>query len=387
VHVLGGRERGGIATQLVTLAGQIDPNLISLSAILLTRTDLAERLAEAGFHTQLVPKRGRGDLLVTSHLARALRIAAPDIVHTHSVTSNLYGRVAARLARAPVVVTTVHGFVPDILRRHQAVPWWLTKPTHLLDLKMSCLADRLIAVSDAIARDLEHRGVNPEKIVTIPNGVDVCRFQAAGDARSATRQALRISSSAPVVGTVGSLVPLRNHALLLSAAAQAVAAVRDLKFLLVGDGPERARLESLARQLGISDQVIFAGHRPDVPQLLSAMDIFVLSCDTEGFGIAALEAMAAGLPLVATRVGALVEVVGDGQAGLLVPPGNSSALARALLDLLRNPSLARHLGEQGKARAEAKYSAARMAERLTQLYLELGGRVAGSRPQSTCQSC
>ncbi|MFB3881416.1 MAG: glycosyltransferase [Armatimonadota bacterium] len=382
-HVLGGQERGGIMTHVLSLARQLDPARFALRSVVFRR-GLETQLSEAGIATELIPKRGRSDATFLLRLAQHLRQMRPAIVHTHSVTSNLYGRVAARLARVPVVITTAHGFVGDILRQNPSVPRLAAGPLALLDLKMSRLSDRLITVSESIAADLVARGVRREKVIAIPNGVEVSRFRLGLEARAAMRKALGVAPTEPLIGTVGSLIPLRNHALFLSAARRVLAEVPQARFAVVGDGSEGPRLRELAKELGIADRVIFTGERRDVPEVLSAFDIFALSCDTEGFGLAALEAMAAGLPIVATRVGALPELIEGEVSGVLVPPGDAPALADALLRLLRESETARRLGQAARARAEASYSVERTAQQLSELYLEVlerrGARRTGAPP-------
>ncbi len=359
-HLLGGQERGGIVTHLLSLARNLDSEQFSLRAVVFRR-GLETQLSEAGIPTQLIAKRRRGDPTLVVRLAQHLRCTRPDIVHTHSVTSNLYGRVAARCSRAPAVVTTVHGFVGDILRQNPGVPSLVAAPLALLDLRLSFLSDRLITVSEAISADLVRRGASRARVVAIPNGVDASRFRVAQEVRHRVRASLGVPPSAPLIGTVGSLVPLRNHALLLSAAGLVLAAEPEARFVLVGEGSEGPRLRAIARELSLEERVIFTGERNDIPEVLSALDIFALSCDTEGFGLAALEAMAAGRPIVATRVGALPELIEEEKNGLLVPRGDAPALADALLRLIRDKALAGRLGRAARARAETDYSAARNA--------------------------
>lgn len=160
-HLLGGQEHGGIVTHLLSLAWNLDSEQFSLRAVVFRR-GLETQLSEAGIPTQLIAKRRRGDPTLVVRLAQHLRCTRPDIVHTHSVTSNLYGRVAARCSRAPAVVTTVHGFVGDILRQNPGVPSLVAAPLALLDLRLSFLSDRLITVSEAISADLVRRGASRE---------------------------------------------------------------------------------------------------------------------------------------------------------------------------------------------------------------------------------
>jgi glycosyltransferase involved in cell wall biosynthesis len=279
----------------------------------------------------------------TTRLWRVLRSARAEVVLANCAYSFLAGVFAAKLARTPIVWLEQTTTLPssDLLRR--MMDW----------------ADRIVVVSDAIRAQFV--GLSPsaaQKIAVIYNGVDTERF-AMRRAAQETRRALGLAHDARVVGTVSRLSPEKGIEFFIAAANVLARDAADIRFVIVGDGPERARLQKIA-----NGAVIFWGQRDDIPPLLYAMDVFVLPSLAEGFGIAAAEAMACGLPVVASDVGGLREIVARNETGILVPPRDANALAHALLELLRDENKRRAFGERGRARVEQNFTLAHQAQQL-----------------------
>jgi glycosyltransferase involved in cell wall biosynthesis len=214
---------------------------------------------------------------------------------------------------------------------------------------------------------LIEEGVADRKIAHIANGLDLDRYDTGARAARARR----------VVSTVANLRPGKGHDVLLKAAAHVVRRIPDVMFQIVGDGPRREELERLASTLRISAQVQFLGHRDDVPEVLRESDVFAFPSFMEASPNAVLEAMAAGLPIVATRVGGIPEVIEHEQGGLLVPPGDERSLAAAIVRVIERPALAAQFGDAARQVAESRFSFVRMVGEFQQLYFdELAARVA-----------
>jgi glycosyltransferase involved in cell wall biosynthesis len=232
--------------------------------------------------------------------------------------------------------------------------------------------DKSIAVSDEIRqRCIKNQGVSPEKIITIPTAVDVEKF-CGRTSRDQLRVQLGINASSPLVGTVARLVTPKRLDFLLDAARLVCDAVPQARFLIIGDGPLRDELERQAKQLDLApDYVRFLGSRLDIPDLLSALDIFVLSSEIEGLPVAMLEAMAASRPVVATQVGGIPQVIQNGQNGLLVPPKDPTGLAKAILTLIEDGDLRESMAQEGYRTVETRFSVDVVSKQVIALYDDL----------------
>lgn len=292
-------------------------------------------------------------------LAAAFRDAQPDIVHTHLLHADLYGIPAARRARVPYVVCSRHN--DDRFRRRLPMRWlhrWLWRQT-----------DRGIAISDAIrqfAIDIE--GAPAGRITTIHYGLDPAAAAAPPDARAALRAALGVPAGSPVVGSVCRLVEQKGLLYGLRGFARAVARFPEAHYVIAGDGPLRAALEAEAARLGLAQNVHFLGWRDDARALMAGLDVLLAPSLWEGFGLAFLEAMALGVPVIASRVSAIPEVVIDGETGWLVPPRDPAAIGAALGDALGDLSAARLRGERGRQRLAGHFSPDAMVERTLAVY-------------------
>ncbi|MEA3308129.1 MAG: glycosyltransferase, partial [Chloroflexota bacterium] len=229
------------------------------------------------------------------------------------------------------------------------------------------LTDRVACVSQLVADfAVEEVGIPRHKIVVIPNGIDAQAFEHL-PAKPQARARLGLPLNSTLVGTVARLNPVKRLDVLL----QATALMNDVHVVIVGAGPEWERLKTLRKQLGLADRVHLAGQQSNVPEWLAALDLFALTSDWEGMSNALLEAMAAGLPVVATAVGGTPEVVVDGETGFLVPPRDPNALAQAIIRLLRDPDLRHQMGEAGRARVAAHFSVEQMVRKTEALYEKL----------------
>ena len=282
---------------------------------------------------------------------RAVRAERPDLVHTHLVHADVYGAVAARSLGIPVVST-----------RHND-DRYLLGPFRYVDRAFARPARRLIAISDAVRRFLERAGHDPAKLVTVHYGLD----ELPSAPSDPTPAAAGIAAEAPLALAVGRLIAQKDHATLLRAFARVRAEVSEARLAILGAGPLEAETRRLAAELDLGDAVVLPG-RTDIRDWLERADVFVHTSRWEGFGIVLLEAMLAGLPVVATRVSAVPEVVADGDTGVLLEPGDVDGLAAALQALLTDRERARALGEAGRRRAREEFSVARMAERTQAVY-------------------
>jgi glycosyltransferase involved in cell wall biosynthesis len=265
------------------------------------------------------------DIRVLPRLIRLLRERRIDAVVTVGAGDKMFwGRLAARYVGVPVIISALHSTGwPDGVGR--------------LNRLLTRITDAFIAVAASHGRYLVEKEGFPEcKVAVIPNGVDTKRFAPAADI-GAVRRELGVAESAPVVGIVAALRPEKNHELFLAMASRVLEHVPATRFLVIGDGPCREHLQRRTAELRLASNVLFLGSRNDVPRLLAAMDVFVLTSHVEANPISILEAMSAGLPVVATNVGSIHEAVIEGETGFLVTPGNADQLAGRVLELLKDP--------------------------------------------------
>lgn len=326
---------------------------------------LADEARRLGVTVHCVSKGFRGDPRPLLGLARVIRRHGVDLVHTHMPSGNFYGRVAARLARGTGLVTTLHYI------DREALPFLTPVVQRLLfdgDIRMAAMCDRIVATSEHLRQALVGRGMSGGKIVTILNGVNLDTLPANGRPSDGLRKELGIAPGLPVVGIVGRLVPVKNHALFLRAARAVLDRGTRAVFVLVGDGPLREPLRRLCRDLGLDEHVVFAGFRSDVMALLPLFDVCMLTSNSETSAYGVSEPMAVGRPVVATAVGGVTELVEDRVDGWLCPPGDAGALADGVCALLADPAAAERMGQRAARTVRERLSLRGQVERLEEVY-------------------
>ena len=364
--------RGGMSRHVLDLVTRLPRDRYEPAAVLAPEDQhMRAGLAALGVEFVPVPMADRvdplADVSTVRELRRELDRIAPDLVHMHSNKAALLGMRALRHATpTPASVFTAHN-VPSFEKASR-----LRRALGRRALAgIGRSVDRTIAVSFALATLLiEDAGFDAGRVDVVHNGVDADAIAAAvaGADRVALRAAQHIPAEAFVLGTLGRLVPDKGVDVLLRAAASLVDRHPELRVVIAGDGPDEKRLRTLAGDLGISHRVLFAGFVEDPCPWLSMMDVFVLPTRLEAFGLAALEAMAAGLPVVASDVGGVPEVVSDDVNGMLVPPGDAAALADTIGWLIIDSEPRERLSAQAPVTAREHFSLTRMAEETAAVY-------------------
>jgi L-malate glycosyltransferase len=343
---------GGTERQMIELARRLDRRLFDVHiACFHRRGAWLSRVESAAASIGEFPITGfRRTATVTEarRFARWCRERDISLIHTADLYANVFGLPAAAFAGVPARIANRRELNPD-------------KSAGKLALQRAAYAcaHYVVANSHAAADRLGREHVAPARIRVVPNGIDVRRYTPRRNDRPIRR-----------IVTVANLRLEKAHEVLIEAASMVLRRCPDAEFLVAGDGPRRSELETLARVRGVDGRMRFLGHQEDVPGLLATSDLFVLPSRSEAFPNAVLEAMAAGLPVVASRVGGIVELIEHQCTGVLVPPGDARALGFALLDLIQWRSHATDLGAAARAVVEQQYSFEQMVGSFERLYLE-----------------
>jgi glycosyltransferase involved in cell wall biosynthesis len=360
---------GGAEKLVVDLAESLDPSRFRTTVCLtraITTYDRAnqslswrrrDQLRAAGVEVLELGRRSRANATAWARLLRFMHTEDVAVIHAHKFGSNFWGAVTGALGRTPVVLAHEHSWSFEGQQMRQLVD----------RLVISRLADAVIAVSRADRqRMIDVVGIPPERIVFIPNGIPA---PVRGDPH-AVRRSTGISETAPVLVSVGNLLPAKAYDVMLQALALVRPSFPEVRLLVAG-GRDPRQLQRLAAQLGIEDAVTFLGLRTDIPDVLAAANIAVSSSDHEGSPLAAMEYLGAGLPVIATAVGGMPDLITSGETGILVQRRDPSALASAIQQLLANPDQARAMGEQGRIRQRRDFSLDAMVARVETLYTDL----------------
>jgi glycosyltransferase involved in cell wall biosynthesis len=351
----------------VLVHGNVDPDEASLEAL----------AANLGIRRVRVDDLGRrvrpgSDLVAWMQLVRLIRAEQPDVVHTHTAKAGTLGRLAAlaynatrRRSRRALVVHTFHGHV-----LHGYFSPALNRAIRLTERALAAAADVIVTISPRQRADIVERFAvaSASKTVVVPLGLDLDALLAARLHATGLRGELGATNDDVIVGYAGRMVPVKDLDTLVRGFAHAHGRARGLRLVIAGDGPERRAVEALAASLGVADRTHFIGWTDDLPRFYAALDIFALSSVNEGTPVAAIEAMAAARPVVATDVGGVADVVETEVTGLLVPPRSPDAFGDALVRMAADARMRRDMGLAGRHRARERYSRMRLIDDIERLY-------------------
>ncbi len=333
------------------------------TVILFNDGKLAEELRKLPLSLTIIPEKEHGPITIALRLAKQFRRVRPDIVHTHKYKDSILSSIVARCLRVPYIVRVVHG-MPEPFKGLKN--WKMACYTIADRFVTSRFVDKVVAVSFEIEKVFSQLyGI--DRVVCIHNGIDLEAVHVAIQ-RSVKRKEWKIDAEAVLIGTVGRLVPVKGHAILLKALRILRDSNHNVVLLVTGDGPLRDDLQAEAKRLDLERVVIFAGHQEQSYDFINMMDILVLPSLHEGIPMVLLEALALQRPVVASRVGGIPEVLSHGASGMLVAPGDDGDLAARLAELIQDPEKAALLGVMGHSRIQREFDAALMANRTAAMY-------------------
>jgi glycosyltransferase involved in cell wall biosynthesis len=359
LHVISKLPIGGVENLLLMVLRNCDRDrFFPLVCSLSDKGEIGQEIEELGFEVVCLNKlKHRLDWTIVKDIYRYIKQNDIKVVFSYQYHANLYGRIAAHLARVPCIIASVHNVYTIDKKIHRRI----------INKYLAGWTDRIVAVSKAVKDDvLKYDGVPGSKVEIIYNGVDLSKFLDTNG--NAIRNEFGIPLGAPVLGTVGRLTLQKGQRYLLEAVSQLRGKFPRLVLLVVGDGPLKNELKEYAKTLGIQESVIFTGSRRDVPSLLAAMDVFVLPSLWEGLSISLIESMAAGKPVITTDIAPIREVVNTDKVGILVPPKNSTTLADAVEILLRDRKLAGRLGMAARERVFSTFNIETTIRRYTGIF-------------------
>jgi glycosyltransferase involved in cell wall biosynthesis len=361
LHLLVSLPVGGAEDLVAAVVAGLEPARFDVHVATIGSPGLiGEELARAGYpvHSLGLDLKEDPDVKIIWQVRRLLKDLRPDILHTHLYHPGYYGRLAALGLGLKAIAASVHNVYAR--RKFHRRVW---------NFLLSWTTDCIITVSPQVWQDVgRYDAVARSRLRLLPNGISLTALEIP-ESREQAKERLGISGFC--LGTVGRLEDQKGHAYLLQALPAMLAEIPDVTVLLAGDGRLRPSLEKLAQDLQVADRVRFLGTRRDMPLIYRATDVFVLPSLWEGLPLALLEAMGAGLPVVATQVGGIKEVVRDRENGRLIPPRNPGALAAAVMELARRPRWRAEMGDAARNTVREHYSREVMLKRLAALYLEL----------------
>ena len=353
---------GGTQRQIIEYLNGADRNNFEIKIINLDRDydALAEEIKALGYEVIGIAHKGRFSKSTITQLQRLFIKEKPNIVHTYLFTSDFYGRLAAKLAGVPVIVSAVRNV--DLWQRwqHKLADWLFAKFTDKITINAECIRPFLV----------NNKGIPADKIVTIYNGIDLKRFEHLREPYG-VRKELGIPSEALVVGMVSRFSKQKDYATFFKSAAMVLEQIPNVYFVAVGDGPKRKELELSAISHQISAKMIFTGLRKDIPDLINAMDISILSSHYEGCPNVILEYMACSKPVIASDVGGCSELIVNNRTGFIVSPGNPAVIVDKLLELLKDKEARIRIGKEGRKRIEEYFTSEIMVKNTESLYKEL----------------
>jgi glycosyltransferase involved in cell wall biosynthesis len=376
LHIITRLIVGGAQENTMYTAALLDKSLFQVEVISGPQTgsegSLIEEVRGHGISLTILPDMLRQvnplhDLRALFQIARRLRAGNFTIVHTHSSKAGILGRLAARMAGVPIIVHTIHGWS---FHNHMSP---LARWTYIvLERWCASFTDALIVVAQPdIQKGLQASIGRPEQYHMIRSAIPLEDFNPSQHDRKTIRQELGLPPNVPVLGNVGRFSEQKNPLEWVRVAGRVGRQLPECRFLLVGDGSLRPHVEAKLKGEGLGERTIITGLRRDVPRLLSAMDVFLLTSLWEGLPRVIPQSLAMGIPVVAGRAGGIIDVITDGQNGYLCDPGDLDGLTSRCLELLKNPALRATMGERGRELAVREFDIKKMVEEITELYNEL----------------
>jgi L-malate glycosyltransferase len=367
-QLLIGLGMGGAEVLAARMARRLRDRFRFVFACLDEQGVLGGELRAEGFPVHVLGRRAGVDWRCCRRLAALVKSERVTVVHAHQYTPFFYATASRLPRRCPPVAFTEHGrWFPDFPR-----PKRIVANRMLLGPR-----DRVIGVGESVRQSLiRNEGINSRRVEVIYNGVNLEAYSAQPPSPMEIAEARRemgVGEADFVVIQVARLDHLKDHVTAIETFNRVVAQCPGAKLVLVGEGPERAKIEEAVQRLDLGCSVRMIGLRQDVPRLIRAADLFLLTSISEGIPLTLIEAMAARVPVVSTRVGGVVEVVEEDRNGLLAASGDAPALAKHVLRLAGNPALRREFGERGRLRAEAMFSETRMIDQYERLYIDMIG--------------
>ena len=364
LHILSSAGIAGGERYVLDLLKYADKSIKHL-VVLPYRGPFAQVLRDCKHNFSIVDMKKRFSIRSILLLVQFMKNNGVHIVHTHGYRAGFYGRVACVLAGVKSV-STVHVSLYDYVD----TPLLIRSIYILLERMLSCRNSKFICISDAMKDDMLRLGIKPEKIVVIRNGIDLERFRPRPSREQISRE-IGIKENAPVIGTVGRMVTEKGQIYLIEALKYLKTDLKGLKCLFVGEGPMLSQLRKMASDSGIGDMCVFTGVRNDIESIYPLLLLFVLPSIREPFGLVLLEAMASGVPVIATDSGGPSEFIKSGINGVLVPPRDSKALASQISCLLSNNDKRMQIGRNGLRTAEKKFSVKKTAKKIEEIYFSI----------------
>lgn len=363
LHVINGGEVGGAEELVLTLMKLLDPAKYQPFLLCLCHGPFAALVSQQGFMSGTIAMKHRLDLSTINPLREYIQQHHINLVHTHGVRANLVARLAAARENIPVV-TTVH----SVLRYDYDLPFkfLLARYVTMLTNKYS---DKFIAISNAIAEEITQMGVPAEKIVIIHNGLDTDKFSIPRDATEIKKE-LGLDPERKIVTMIARLHPVKGHEYFLRAARKVIDTGLNVQFLIIGEGTHRHRIEQQVRDLELTGMVKMPGYYSSIEDIYGVSDLLCVPSIMEGLGLVVLEAMYFKVPVVASNIGGIPEIVSDRIDGLLVKPRDYEGLANAIMNVLVDSDLAQQLTTRGRQKVE-QFSMLNMAHQVEQVYDEV----------------
>lgn len=363
LYIVEGGHVGGAEQILLTIIKAIDKAQYKVTVCLLRSSDVLEdELKGLGIPVFVLNFAGKWDIVSIFRLAGFMRQEKIDIVHSSLYISNTYGRIAAILARVPIIITWMHGLVSSI-----RVP----NRQHKIDKILARFTDCIVACSEIVKESIiDKESIPAYKIRVVHNCVDLAQFDASFDASMIRRQ-LGIGMDEILIGNVAALDnEQKGQEYLIKAMPEIIKIYPKAKLLLVGEGPSKTFIVQLADSLNITDKVILTGFRRDIPEIMNALDIYVSPSSCEALSISILEAMASKKPVVATHVGDTPALVIENETGYMVPPKDANSIASVVISMLANREKMRQMGKAGFKRVKARFTSELIIKEIEALYKE-----------------